>query len=56
MLNLVLIVDKISKKRQTGKLLNDGGHKKGITSLTKSADGSPFPTGSNDKSAKVSDP
>lgn len=44
---------------QTGKLLNesdkDTGHKKGITSLTKAADGSHFLTGSHDKSAKVSD-
>lgn len=42
---------------QTGKLLkeSDGesGHKKGITSLAKSVDGSHFITGSLDKSAKV---
>lgn len=44
---------------ETGKLLNesdkDTGHKKGITSLTKSADGSHFLTGSHDKSAKLWD-
>ena len=44
---------------QTGKLLKESdkesGHKKTITSLAKSADGSHFLTGSLDKSAKVSD-
>ncbi|KAJ4829618.1 Eukaryotic translation initiation factor 3 subunit I [Turnera subulata] len=42
---------------ETGKLLKESdqevGHKKTITSLTKSADGSHFLTGSLDKSAKV---
>ncbi len=42
---------------QTGKLLKESekeiGHKKTITSLMKSADGSHFLTGSLDKSAKV---
>ena len=42
---------------QTGKLLKESekesGHKKTITALTKSADGSHFLTGSLDKSAKV---
>jgi hypothetical protein len=42
---------------QTGKLLEESdkesGHKKTITALTKSADGSHFLTGSLDKSAKV---
>jgi len=43
---------------QTGKLLKESdkesGHKKTVTSLAKSADGSHFLTGSLDKSAKVS--
>lgn len=40
---------------QTGKMLKEeAGHKKTITSLAKSADGSHFLTGSLDKSAKVS--
>lgn len=42
---------------QTGKLLQENdkdiGHKKTITSLAKSTDGSHFLTGSLDKSAKV---
>jgi len=42
---------------QTGKMLKESeketGHKKTITSLSKSADGSHFLTGSLDKSAKV---
>lgn len=42
---------------QTGKLLKESeketGHKKAITSLSKSIDGSHFITGSLDKSAKV---
>lgn len=42
---------------QTGKILKESdkevGHKKGITSLQKSVDGSHFITGSLDKSAKV---
>ncbi|PON42753.1 Guanine nucleotide-binding protein, beta subunit [Parasponia andersonii] len=44
---------------ETGKLLNESdkelGHKKPITSLSKSADGSHFITGSLDKSAKLWD-
>ncbi|PPD83729.1 hypothetical protein GOBAR_DD19337 [Gossypium barbadense] len=44
---------------KTGKLLREAdkesGHKKTITSLTKSADGSHFLTGSLDKSAKLWD-
>lgn len=44
-------------KLQTGKLLKETdkeeGHKKPITSLVKSVDGSHFLTGSLDKSAKV---
>ncbi|KAL3641507.1 Eukaryotic translation initiation factor 3 subunit I [Castilleja foliolosa] len=44
---------------ETGKLVNDSGkedgHKKPITSLVKSADGSHFLTGSLDKSAKLWD-
>lgn len=48
------------KNLQTGKLLNESdkevGHKKNITSLAKSVDGSHFLTGSHDKSAKVIDP
>ena len=44
-------------KPQTGKLLKESdkeiGHKKTVTSLTKSSDGSHFITGSLDKSAKV---
>lgn len=42
---------------KTGKLLKESdketGHKKTVTALTKSADGSHFLTGSLDKSAKV---
>jgi translation initiation factor 3 subunit I len=42
---------------QTGKLLKESdkesGHKKTITALTKSVDGSHFLTGSLDKSARV---
>lgn len=42
---------------QTGKLLKESdketGHQKTITSLSKSADGSHFITGSSDKSSKV---
>jgi translation initiation factor 3 subunit I len=42
---------------QTGKLLKESdkesGHKKTVTALTKSVDGSHFLTGSLDKSAKV---
>lgn len=42
---------------QTGKLIKESdkesGHKKTVTSLVKSADGSHFLTGSLDKSARV---
>lgn len=47
----------IASELQTGKLLKESekeeGHKKAITSLSKSVDGSHFLTGSLDKSAKV---
>ncbi|XP_042472169.1 MADS-box transcription factor 50-like [Zingiber officinale] len=46
-----------SRQEQTGKLLKEAdkeiGHQKTITSLSKSADGSHFLTGSSDKFAKV---
>ncbi|XP_057981656.1 eukaryotic translation initiation factor 3 subunit I-like [Malania oleifera] len=46
-------------EQETGKLLKEAdketGHKKTITSLSKSADGSHFLTGSLDKSAKLWD-
>ncbi|GAU16204.1 hypothetical protein TSUD_298360 [Trifolium subterraneum] len=49
----------VSLALQTGKLLKESdkesGHKKTITSLVKSADGSHFLTGSLDKSAKIWD-
>ena len=52
-----LFLTKYLIELQTGKLLKESdkemGHKKTITSLTKSSDGSHFVTGSLDKSARV---